>query len=272
MPEQLRSAESSLRWWEFYVVRYAMGTIVGGIVSYILCSGNPLLKPLTSRPEYLAAFGLVYCYVASAPILVFHAGRFLLVWRGIRTLRWGCLPVVAACAVGTILWFLVPRNETPVATYTLFLFTLMLATSVICLQFVIMARALTRPQAMWDFYLRLSQRRVDSDQGGIVESYRHLREHGNSFFIVLLEVALGLILLATNVVTGLTEQRPGPQPTNPASFWDPRLLPSFVILVLWIMPAVFVWLIATQFERKFSEQSAPPAQPTVAPPSDQASK
>ena len=31
-----------------------------------------LFKPLASQIQYLAAFGLVYCYIASAPILVFH--------------------------------------------------------------------------------------------------------------------------------------------------------------------------------------------------------
>ena len=38
------------------------------------------LKPLVFQIPYLVAFGLVYCYIASAPILVLHAGRFLLKW------------------------------------------------------------------------------------------------------------------------------------------------------------------------------------------------
>src|SRR5271157_846880 len=78
MPEQPKPADGSVRWWEYYFVRYAMGTIVGGIVCYVLCSSTPILSPLVTHLEYLAAFGLVYCYIASAPILVFHAGRFRL--------------------------------------------------------------------------------------------------------------------------------------------------------------------------------------------------
>jgi hypothetical protein len=105
MPEPVseltKSNESSLRWWEFYVVRYAMGTVVGGIVFYLLCRATPHLNLLlfetipvagqvsntqslpslqldAARLTLLAAYGLVFCYVSSAPILVFHAGRFLL--------------------------------------------------------------------------------------------------------------------------------------------------------------------------------------------------
>jgi len=102
--EPTKSIEGSFRWWEFYAVRYAMGTVVGAIVFYFLCLATPVLKPLlfeaTATPgtvpgatplpsikldsvqlTLLAAYGLVYCYIASAPILVFHAGRFLLTLR-----------------------------------------------------------------------------------------------------------------------------------------------------------------------------------------------
>src|ERR1700722_11264492 len=92
----------SSRWWEFYVVRYAMGTMFGALVFYFLCSTNPgwsallfggggappmagleglHLVPIKldkTQMTLLVTYGLVYCYIASAPILVFHATRFLL--------------------------------------------------------------------------------------------------------------------------------------------------------------------------------------------------
>jgi hypothetical protein len=65
-----------------------MGTVVGGVVFFLLCNTNPALKPMLFDAEagkidgpllaLLAGYGLAYCYIASAPILVLHAGRFLL--------------------------------------------------------------------------------------------------------------------------------------------------------------------------------------------------
>ncbi len=79
---------SSQRWWEFYGIRYGMGTVIGGIILFVLFKSNALLKPLLfvtadgklEGPQLtlLAAYGLVFCYISSAPILVFHAGRFIL--------------------------------------------------------------------------------------------------------------------------------------------------------------------------------------------------
>ena len=40
--EPRKTPEGSFRWWEFYAVRYAMGTIVGAAVFYVLCSGTQI--------------------------------------------------------------------------------------------------------------------------------------------------------------------------------------------------------------------------------------
>src|SRR5580700_9109058 len=89
---------SSARWSEFY----AMGTVIGAIVVLVLCSVDAHLKLLllgmassvvveggritvnfdVGRAVLLAAIGLVYCYVASGPILVFQAGRFMMMPSG----------------------------------------------------------------------------------------------------------------------------------------------------------------------------------------------
>lgn len=99
------SAEASggVRWWESYLVRYALGFIVG---TYCVLQISALLFP--DFPNALsgasAAFlglagsatakdasdgnfafvvifaGIAYCYIVSAPIMVWHAGRMVDSW------------------------------------------------------------------------------------------------------------------------------------------------------------------------------------------------
>jgi hypothetical protein len=91
----LRQASMSPRWWEAYLVRYLVGTPVGGlcilVLSHKIVEGAPgyshfhssfveaLSKGAVSvSPTAAIVFGvlaLVYCYVASAPITVIHASR-----------------------------------------------------------------------------------------------------------------------------------------------------------------------------------------------------
>src|SRR5271169_6420442 len=85
-PSESPNSESSNRWWEFYAVRYAMGTVVGSVAVLFLCAQRPDIQSLlpgtlavnlsgadTAKVFSAAAYGLIYCYIASAPILVFHA-------------------------------------------------------------------------------------------------------------------------------------------------------------------------------------------------------
>jgi hypothetical protein len=222
-----------------------MGTIVGGFIFYILCSRTPILTPLASSIQYLAAFGLVYCYIASAPILVFHAGRFLLERPVLRIVGWMSVPAVI---VGTLIWWLIPRQQIPTAVDVLFLVAVVISVFILSLQGLIVWSALRECDRMWVFYKKLSDRRNDSNIGEIVESYRHLREHGNSFFIVFLEILLGVILVVTNAVL---------KPPTENVPLDSRFVPLLLILIVWMLPAVFVWLISTQFERKFGDQPPP---------------
>jgi len=78
------------RWWESYLVRYFVGFIVGGVCVVVLANElggtDWLAKQLSSdgkfKPDWsalligLALLGLGYCYIASTPITVLHAGRY----------------------------------------------------------------------------------------------------------------------------------------------------------------------------------------------------
>jgi hypothetical protein len=94
------------RWWEYYTVRYFVGTVVGVAAVVVLAQipngPIPLAGVLSIQnlsrldvPGFLAlsAAGFAYCYVASAPILLAHAVRGQLV--GVRKTMWCVLCLVA---------------------------------------------------------------------------------------------------------------------------------------------------------------------------------
>jgi hypothetical protein len=245
-------AENTTRWWEFYAVRYAMGAVVGTIALLFLCSQRPetqLLLPGTSisspfsldtpRLVLLAIYGLIYCYIASAPILVLHASRFLLKpdSSGKELRRAVFLYAVIPVLLGTCAYAIaLHRNFEGRAMFTATVFALALLLEV---EFVAVCLSVARNRLLFDFYVRLSRRR-NSAKGEIVDSYRHLREHGNSFFIVFLEIALAIVLFEVpKLVTSKSS-------TPLTALW-------LAVLVIWIMPAVCVWLISTIFERRFSD-------------------
>jgi hypothetical protein len=71
-----------------------------------------------------------------------------------------------------------------------------------------------------------------------METYRHLREHGNSAFILLMEIALAA--LAYCVIA-----KPGQSPTH-------QLAAIGVLFAVWATPSMFVHLISQHLERRFS--------------------
>ena len=180
MPEQTKSSEGSSRWWEFYAVRYAMGTVVGAIVFYVLCLATPLLRPLlfdtaaavsatTSAGSataikldavqllLLATYGLVYCYIASAPILVFYAGRFLLrlrvagrVWLT-RLVLLLAPPIIASIAI----WCL--ASGLSLGERWFYLAAGFLVVLIVWLQYLVAGLTLVKSKELFEFYTSLAR-------------------------------------------------------------------------------------------------------------------
>lgn len=73
----------------------------------------------------------------------------------------------------------------------------------------------------------------------LISSYRHLREHGNSGFIFMFELALAA--LASFVVT-----KPGQTPQQ-------QLGALGALFTLWSLPVIFVHLLGQHLERRFSK-------------------
>jgi len=84
-----RVPKTPSRWWEDYFVRYFVGTVIGAVVVVVLASHltdsdlKPIFLDLLLDPKVasakslivIAALGLAYCYIASAPMMVLHATR-----------------------------------------------------------------------------------------------------------------------------------------------------------------------------------------------------
>lgn len=229
-------------WWEFYLVRYLIGTVIGTLIVIALIfspgsginalfnisSANTLALSniQTSHIILLGLSGFAYCYLASAPVLVFHATRSLFDRPFTRIILY---IVYAMLAV-----FAVHRTFLPIKMNSFWVLFAIVLVQITCIVALIATKSLV------SFYKRLTYARAircETEKtfqthvtNEYVESYKHLREHGNAFLILVFEMLLGLILY--NVAT----------------------LPELVgTLLLWIVPGSFVWFLGTFLEAGIGE-------------------
>lgn len=240
------------RWWEFYFVRYFVGTAIGAIVVLVLAvSKSPMsanqggvaailtsLKSTSFDSGHIAALttiGLAFCYIASAPILVLHATRGSLLKRRStfdKKIVWMfSLTVLSATAYQShALWVALETRGHPLASQDFYAGTIFLfLVSLIFLGqlFLLRLSIFGKEECAFKYYDSLAAKRANV--GGVgeeyIESYRHLREHGNAFFIVLLELLLGAAL-----------------------YYSP--VPWAIVIMLWIFPAAGVWFFSTRLESR----------------------
>jgi hypothetical protein len=210
----------------------------------------------------LAAYGLAYCYIASSPFLVFHAGRFLLesgddvksLKRSL--LRWSVALILAVPAAFILVWaalFLYRRNGFVVLGEFLSWWAPCFSAPLVwLLQWPVVWRTIKDARLtnkdpekanskVYRFYRDLAKRRGtdEAERGGIVDSYRHLREHGNALSIVVLEIVLGAALIRVASVAS-----------------DDTKLPLLaLVLAVWVLPGALVWFVGTLIELRFSEDA-----------------
>ncbi|MFT4170911.1 MAG: hypothetical protein QM639_00005 [Rhodocyclaceae bacterium] len=244
--------KSDGRWWEFYVVRYFVGTALGAIVIIFLATAESpfgvnkgtladLLKPL--KPDkfedgylwLLLTLGMTYCYLASGPVLVLHATRGTLLstidpvkWK--RVAAFVALLLVVAGPQTWKLFELLRITGNPWTTLDFYIAALfvLLPSLLFALQVVMLWLAITgREPETFKYYDKVVKKRARAarETQEYVESYRHLREHGNAFLIVLLELLLGGALYYSPFRWGL-------------------------VLMFWIAPAALVWFVATYLESR----------------------
>ncbi|WP_282349009.1 hypothetical protein [Pseudomonas sp. PS01301] len=241
------------RFWEFYALRYSVGAVLGALTLFFLVKQNQALASLIFVKEgepvdiiqvgIFLGIGLVYSYLASAPILVFHTGRFMIPKSPARFLRGGGLSIavcLAISAVPAILFMVLSSLDIQLKLW--FAMVIFIASTIILGQLTIIYKCQSRRSTLFEFYKDLSTKR-SAATGGMVDSYRHLREHGNAFAIVFFDIILALIIFAATIYPSVTSQAG-------LSGNYQTISTLTVVLMLWITPASLVWLIGCIIEQE----------------------
>lgn len=219
------------RWWEYYFVRYLVGTVVGGLIVFYL-SGRanyfrvPVLNDAGSDFQGLAknftslvALSFAYCYVASAPMLTLHATRSSFRHDGLSERKY----YIFACIVlSAILDYFGTRHRGYGLLFSLFWYCF-----IFFIQCLLVVVAYQKRKEIRSFYIELSRARAQGTAHveDYTESYRHLREHSNAYGIIVLELVLA-----------------------PAIAWARSALELALIFLLWLVPPALCWFIATMLE------------------------
>ncbi|MFD1007271.1 hypothetical protein [Oceanisphaera ostreae] len=271
--KRLNVQQQDTRWWEGYIIRYAVGTVVGGMCVYFILNTLGadakslwLMQPNITQlhldalldicindnsqaclvqaqlaqnlygfnfPQLalLGIYGLAFNYIASAPILVLHATRKFWIFNRnklIRCNKWLVLLGFGFVAF-VILSILYPFGSAVnqeckwlmLAVYSLVLTILMS-------QIIFLAHEALCPQGSINFYISLHKVR----QSGLIDtnSYKHLREHGNAFLLVLLNFLLLFFIITIHLL-----------------FPDNYYL-LFGAVFLWISPAAYIYFLGHKIE------------------------
>lgn len=277
------------RWWENYLVRYLMPSIAGvAIVSWLAFIGGDEFKKLlligaqgelTSQTFILIfLYGNLFCYIASYPILVFHATRivdfdekgkwagklydgyilsiFLFVFTLIGQFTDAhltlskILPFVIVSlfslfqCLRIILSFqsieLKGLLKGKVSRLFAYAFALALRRGIVEELRITKQRTKETDEEDNDSFDEVERQKRSIWRKELIDTYRHMREHGNSAFIFLLEM-----ILAANCMQVLRVYDGEPATLKLAMFG--------LLLGVWTVPALFVHFIGQHLEHRFSQ-------------------
>lgn len=246
------------RWWEFYALRYALGSVMGiFILLYIFIQTDIATKFGLDRLAFLipkdpkdlsfvhlvilGVCGLAYCYLSSAPMLVFHALR-VIVFRKLNTQssfwpKWGVYTFVFSLVITLLVvimgyisddMFLDKLNFNKIIEIILFIFL-----STVSFSFTTMLSLWSSTEEpsllITDFYKKLAEKR--QEKLDYVESYRHLREHANAFALVLCEILFCLLFVTSLNISGSVNFVP-------------------LLVILWLLGPALIWFEANELENE----------------------
>jgi hypothetical protein len=172
----------------------------------------------------LLAGGMAISYLASSPILILHATRLGLRFgnlknRKISLKNWGALLIVGVVALLAILL----KILFDIAPSILVISIIVLLPFCFIIYLWVSDSSVEHKYRLDSICYDLVSKR--EGEKGYSQTYRHLREHGNAFFIVFTEALLGLCLF---------------QAKKPEDI--------IYILCIWTIPPVFVWFFANYLE------------------------
>jgi len=232
------------RWWETYLVRYITGAVVGAVIVYqillvsdISLASHPFPKWFELKTEtliLLGAIGFAYCYIASAPITFLHAIR--VGGEGAARAR-VLVPIVLIVSVPVLLMFLMEKFSEHIVIGSVILYLFLSACWI-----AIGLRVFGFPGWEKSYECLVDARSKQLEKSTeFVDTYRHLREHGNAFYIVLMELVLAMPLYI---------------------FAHSKNWVLFVVTVgLWLIPGAICWYLGNALEKymadKYCKQSSP---------------
>jgi hypothetical protein len=266
----MNTESGTTRWWEYYLPRYLMPSVAGVVIVNWLCSyGGDGMRSLLLLPPrgtpidatslvLFLLYGNLFCYVASYPVLVFHATRVIDFSDG----RWPARPlidgyIITVVLIACVFWF---RYVPPERRYWLAFITafIVAAIQIRRLWIVLFPRFTARrghdgsvsPAYLYAY--AVARRRgipeTETKQGTtnrrdlwrkeFMDTYRHLREHGNSAFIFLLELALAALTYCVITTPGQSSAH--------------QIGEVGLLFAIWAIPSAFVHLLAQHLERRFS--------------------
>lgn len=261
------------RWWEFYFVRYAIGTLVGALIvnqasrispeiGEIIFFGVDMSQEMFAGVSMLFGYGLLFCYISSIPILVWHSARFVtprlsyLISLPILTKPWrffasskDIILTAIVVAYGFILFFLYKYLSSNLVDGE-FIIQLVIITiyAVLWLEWGALIWLMGNMERAYQSLKSLAIARAENQNfGGFIDSYRHLREHGNSILIVFLEFVLGGALLG---MLYLIKHDASIAVSDKINLYAAH---AGTVLILWMLPGAAIWQVAVSFERRFVE-------------------
>ncbi|BAK77480.1 hypothetical protein NH8B_2681 [Pseudogulbenkiania sp. NH8B] len=244
------NSSSAGNWWEGYIIRYALGSLVGAVICWKLINDIDKKIPVKdfiqtkddiTRYVVLLLMGLCYCYVASSPMLVLHVSRYrplgslyknlpkLLILKALAL--WGCV-------ISLLLWlsgYFYAEHDSSQWLY--FFIGLIVPLLVYLVQIVIVPKNDDDVIELFRFYDELSFLRHYTFTD-IMTSYRHIREHGNAYSVLILEILLGWSLVFSIKV---------------------EFYLAVAVLIAWILPGAFVWIVGTNIEKRYIKEHLPAA-------------
>lgn len=244
------SDKDDSRWWEFYGVRYAQGTVVGAMIVFFLFSKNQALQKMLFIPEdpkdfgmahlaLLGIYGLAYCYISSAPILIMHAARGLLFESKINKnpsegIWYRIFFVLVPSIIFSVAYFYLIKDSAfnSMAIFMFSMLTLFQAVSV----YLIFVKSWKKTI---EYYLEIIKKRNEHKDSGYIESYKHIREHGNSFLIVSFQIYLAFPIFAFVSQSDIQT--------------DQSIMNLLVIIILWVLPAALIWFFGNKLENHLQE-------------------
>ncbi|WP_374553150.1 hypothetical protein [Aquitalea pelogenes] len=243
--ENSTNVASTGNWWEGYIIRYTLGSLVGAVICWKLInetSGNHVFQGFLSAKDDIVKYvvlllmGLCYCYVASSPMLVIHIARYKEFRNLHRNIPWRFVIAISAIWV-TLIFLLLFLSGFSFSTisYTAklnLICGLLVPLLVMLIQIIIIPKGNGEIIDLFKFYDDLSFLRHYTFTD-IMTSYRHIREHGNAYAVLMLEVLMGWSLTFCIKV---------------------EFYLAIAVLIAWISPGCYAWIVGTNIEKRYIKE------------------